>query len=390
MTLRLLFSGLPCGSICAVVLYFAETKEWAPFATLMAVLALAALWCVHVRVHYWREVSVFGKIALDVSWFLALVCAIFLLVLYLSDEFKVISRSGERNCPFVGNEMMPVHVVTLDQWYCTPWDVNQSTAIARAPVSSAAVELTCADTFAGVFGTSIEPHSISCPIGCLRNYQASAVTGCGIYTVDSPLCLAAIHAGVLTDQGGEATVYGRVGVPLFRRCSQNSIVSTERQVIQVNQIVTVTQPAGGYSTFYSSSGAGGGRRLVAAPLVQDQQGVQIPQAFHFNNMDNTREFIWLKRWDKVSSTDPGVEAGKPWTRIQAVVSMRMAGIELTDEKVRLGGYPRQPILGAGTPSGQDGRTGICHIRETSLVCQGQSAGIAQVDFCRPQVKSCPR
>lgn len=384
MNLRLYFSALPCAAVCAIILYYSEQTQWAPFATVTAILFLVICWCLHMRVHYSHQLNVLSKIALDVSWFLALVSGGVLLVLYTTDSIKIISKSGELGCPHADNAMMPVHVLTLDQWYCAPWDLNKTTEISRTPVNSVPVQLSCADTFVSHFGVSIEPHKVFCPVGCLRTYQGSSVIGCGIYTVDSPVCVAAIHAGVLTDQGGEAIVYGRVGVPHFQRCSQNSIVSTERHVTQANQIVSIAQPTGGSSSFFQ---AGSARRLLTTPLVQGSNGVQIPQAFHFNNMDHTREFIWLKRWEKVSSKEPGVEANKPWTRIKAVTSVRMAGIELENEKVRLGEYPQQPLF-SGAQQGQDGGAGECRTFERGVLCRGHGVNLVQLDFCRPQVRTC--
>jgi len=384
MNLRLCFSALPCGLICAVVLYFTERTQWAPFATLMVILTLVICWCLHMRVHYSHQLNVLSKIALDVSWFVALVSGGVLLVLYTTDSIKLISKSGELKCPFADNAMMPVHLLTTDQWYCAPWDLNKTTEITRTPVNSVAAQLSCADTFVSIFGASVEAHKVFCPIGCLRTFQGSSVIGCGIYSVDSPVCVAAIHAGVLTDQGGEATVYGRVGVPHFQRCSQNSIVSTERHVTQANQLVSVSQPTGGSSSFYQ---AGSARRLLTTPLVQGTNGIQIPQAFHFSNMDHTREFIWLKRWEKVSSKEPGVEAGKPWTRVKAVTSVRIAGIELEDEKVRLGEYPKQSLF-SGPQQGTG--TSQCRTSDRGVLCRGHIVNLVQLDFCRPQVKACLR
>mmetsp|Transcript_7976 Transcript_7976/g.18989 ORF Transcript_7976/g.18989 Transcript_7976/m.18989 type:complete len:533 (-) Transcript_7976:72-1670(-) len=388
MNFRLYFSALPCGAICAIILYFTEQTRWAPFATLMAISLMVISWCLHMRVHYSNQMHVVSKIGLDVSWFLSLICGTVLLVLYTTDSVKIISKSNMLNCPYADNAMMPVHVRTLDQWYCAPWDLNTTTEISRTPVNSDSVQLSCTDSFVTMFGVSIEPHKVHCPVGCLRTFQGSSVVGCGIYTVDSSVCVSAIHAGVLTDQGGEAIVYGRVGVPHFQRCSQNSIVSTERGVMQIDEVVSVSQSTSGSLTS-SGSGAGAARRLVTSPFVQGLDGVQIPPAFHFNNMDHTREFIWLKRWEKVSSREAGVQANKPWTRIKAVVSMRMAGIELEEERVRLGEYPQQPLFTEAQP-GQESVAGECRVHERGVLCQGGGAALAQLDFCRPQVKTCPR
>lgn len=269
--------------------------------------------------------------------------------------------------------------------------------VSRTPLNSVPVQLTCSDSFIAAFGVSIEPHVIECPEGCLRAFnpmQGTNVVGCGVYAVDSPVCIAAIHAGALTDTGGQAVIYGRLGVSHFQRCSRNSVTSVDRYVMQAGGSVSVTQPSsgGGSSPFV----VGGGRRMaVTVPTVLDPQGRPVPQAFHFNNdqpggFPQTREFVWLKKYDKVSAGNVGVEAGKPWTQIEATVSLRFAGIELEDEKVRLGQSAPQELF-VQPRSGQvfDARPTECRIRESGVLCKGAGAAVAQLDFCRKEVKECP-
>lgn len=244
------------------------------------------------------------------------------------------------------------------------------------------------------FGVSIESHLVTCPVGCLRNFNTNDgtnVVGCGIYTVDSPICVAAIHAGALTDTGGQITVYGRLGVSVFQRCSRNSISSVERYVTQSGGTVSVTQPtSGGSSTFM----ADGGRRLtVTVPTVLDPQGNTVPQAFHFNNdqpggLPQTHEYVWLKRYEKVDAET--AEDGKPWTQIEATVSLRFAGIELEDERIRIGQTAPQQLFVQPRP-GQvfDVRPSECRIRDSGVACQGAGAAVVQLDFCRKEVKECP-
>jgi len=333
---------------------------------------------------------------LDISWLIALLCVLVLGVLFAVDQLKVVTRSDELSCPYAPNERMPVHVLPLDRWYCAPWDEDKPMLVSRTPVNSVPVQLTCSDSFIAAFGVSIEPHVIECPDGCLRTFnpmQGTNVVGCGVYAVDSPVCVAAIHTGTLTDSGGQATVYGRVGVSHFKRCSRNSVTSVERYVTQTDGSVTVEpQSSSGSSPFL----ADGGRRLaVTVPTVLDPQGRPVPQAFHFNNdqpggLPQTREFIWLKKYDKVSSSNLGVEAGKPWTQIEATLSLRFAGIELEDEKVQLGKGIAQALF-VQPRDGQvfDARPTECRIRESGVMCKGAGAAVAQLDFCRKEVKQCP-
>lgn len=394
MNFRLFFSAMPSGIVSAILLYHSERTQWAPFATVVAVLSTVFVWCLHMRVQYRETLNVLSKILLDISWLIALLCVLVLVLFFAADQLKLLTRSDELMCPYAPNELMPVRVLPLERWYCAPWDEDAPMLVSRAPVNSVPVQLTCSDSFIAAFGVSIEPHVVACPDGCLRTFnpsQGTNVVGCGVYGVDSPVCVAAIHAGALTDTGGQATVYGRVGVSHFKRCSRNSVTSVERYVTQTDGSVTVSQPASGSGS--SPFLTNGGRRLaVTVPSVVDPQGKAVPQAFHFNNdqpggLPQTREFIWLKRYNQVST---GNEAGKPWTQIEATLSLRFAGIELEDEKVRLGqGSPQQLFIQPRPGQVFDARPTECRIRESGVMCKGAGAAVAQLDFCRTEVKQCP-
>jgi hypothetical protein len=391
MNFRLMFSAVPCGIICGILLYYSERTHWAPFATVVAVQCTVFMWCLHMRVTYAQSLNVVSKIALDISWFLGFVCVAILAGFFFTDSLKIITNSDDLNCPYAPNDAMPVLALPLSRWYCVQWTKDEAQQVSRAPINSVPVQVTCTATFVSAFGMSIEPHLIKCPTGCLRNLQGSSLVGCGVYSADSPLCVAAIHAGILNDQGGEITVYGRLGVSQYQRCTRNSLSSSARFVTQSGSTVSIVKPTSGdgSSTFFA-----GGRRLVTVPSVV-ANGVQIPQAFHFNtdlpaHLPQTREFIWLKQYDKAPNNDPSIEDGKPWTRIQATVSLRMAGIELSDEKVTLGQTPHKPLFVVPHP-GQvfDQQPVQCSISEKGVVCTGAGAAVVQLDFCRKDVKQCP-
>jgi len=53
------------------------------------------------------------------------------------------------------------------------------------------------EVFTGDIGTLIVGH---CPDGCID--KEGQIWGTGIYTRDSSICRAAIHAGVIDDSGG--------------------------------------------------------------------------------------------------------------------------------------------------------------------------------------------
>mmetsp|Transcript_6185 Transcript_6185/g.11425 ORF Transcript_6185/g.11425 Transcript_6185/m.11425 type:complete len:561 (-) Transcript_6185:99-1781(-) len=389
MNFRLLFSALPCGIICGVILYHSERTQPAPFATLVAVLINIFVWCFHMRVYYSSSLNVMSRISLDISWFIALICGVFLLVLYLADELQVITNSDGLGCPYTPNDRMPVHVLTLGKWYCAPWS-NKGMELLRAPVNSEPVRLSCSETFVSAFTVSIEPHKFECPVGCLRNYDpglTKAIVGCGVYAADSSICIAAIHAGALTDSGGQGIVYGRLGAASFKGCSRNSISSSSLFVLQEGSGTRVSPPSGGERTFSTGSG---GRRLLTTPAVIGPGGQQVPQAFHFNNLPETREYLWLKSYDKVPSTSAGVEDDKPWTRIEATVSARLAGIELDGDKIRLGSSSGQELFVQPRP-GQVFRSSPaqCSIHNSGVLCNGAGSAVVQLDFCRKEVKECP-
>lgn len=391
MNARLICTTLPCGIICAILVYHSEQTEWAPFLTLTVILFSVFLWCLHMKVHYGYQLNTCSRISLDVSWFVALVGGIVLVLLFSTDSLRAITNSDQLMCPHAANQRMPVFSAVLHRWYCVPWD--SLTHVQRVPVEASPVPIVCSDTFVGVFGISIEAHTVTCPQACLSTFSGqggTTITGCGVYSVDSPICPAAIHAGVLTDAGGEVTLFGRTGVPVFERCSRNSVVTSERRVLQIGDSVSVSAPASGAGSSPYSLPGGGARRLVTTPVILASNGSPMPQAFHFNNFEDTREYIHLKQYEQVPSNFEAVVPGKPWTQIEATVSLRLAGIELEDEKVQLG-EPQVQALFYREAVGQvfDARPVECTIQATGVLCQGNSAAVLMLDFCRPEVKSCP-
>merc|ERR1712224_617291 len=196
--------------------------------------------------------------------------------------------------------------------------------------------------------------------------------------------------------------------------------SDERHVLASGSTVSVTEPSegSGSSSFLNPTGPDGvrrlldmtgrynesdiprgltwaasetARRLITTPLVLGPQNQRVPQAFHFNNLPQVREFIWLKKYEKVSSKAGGIVEGKPWTQIEATVSMRIAGLELIDEAVRLG-KPAFQSLFVVPRKGQvfDEPLPSCTIETNGVLCRGAGSASIQLDFCRPEEKTCPR
>ncbi|HKE17031.1 MAG TPA: LCCL domain-containing protein [Kofleriaceae bacterium] len=63
---------------------------------------------------------------------------------------------------------------------------------------------------------------VSCPAGCASQ---GGLWGSGAYTLDSSVCRAAIHAGVITDDGGNAAVLIEKGRPAYRGSTQHGVQS---------------------------------------------------------------------------------------------------------------------------------------------------------------------
>lgn len=56
--------------------------------------------------------------------------------------------------------------------------------------------------------------TLTCPSGCLA--EGGSVYGSGLYSGDSKICLAAIHAGVIPPQGGKFVLYKAPGQASYR------------------------------------------------------------------------------------------------------------------------------------------------------------------------------
>jgi len=154
MNARLFFSAMPCGIVSAILLYHSEQTQWAPFATVVAVLSTIFFWCLHMRVQYRASLNVLSKISLDISWLLALVCVLIISILFGLDLLKVMTGSEDLGCPYAPNNRMPVKILPLERWYCAPWDEDEPMLVAREPVNEVPVQLTCTDSFIAAFASN--------------------------------------------------------------------------------------------------------------------------------------------------------------------------------------------------------------------------------------------
>jgi hypothetical protein len=72
-------------------------------------------------------------------------------------------------------------------------------------------------------------HRVSCPAGCKTD---APIWGSDPYTSDSPICVAAIHAGLVTERGGEITVVVEDGRPAYRGSKRNGVESRDHGAYQ--------------------------------------------------------------------------------------------------------------------------------------------------------------
>ncbi len=94
-----------------------------------------------------------------------------------------------------------------------------------SPELSSAQDVTCSSRGYDVISTSVSEALVRCPLGCTNSNSAS-IWGTDIYTDDSAICIAAIHAGVLTAEGGV--------VKVIRLDGQSSYLGTERNGISTS------------------------------------------------------------------------------------------------------------------------------------------------------------
>jgi len=71
-----------------------------------------------------------------------------------------------------------------------------------------------------------------CPKHCLD--EIGFVHGTGVYSAKSSICRAAIHAGVISNNGGLIVIVKGPTVEFFQGTSQRGIVSTESKISELS------------------------------------------------------------------------------------------------------------------------------------------------------------
>lgn len=102
------------------------------------------------------------------------------------------------------------------------WTVRITVGQGTPPVSSGGQPATPGTTAVSLRGRNGERFSFHCP----PNLTAAQVWGTDLYTDDSSICTAAVHAGLITLQhGGAVTIEIRPGAPSYNASSRNGISS---------------------------------------------------------------------------------------------------------------------------------------------------------------------
>lgn len=66
-----------------------------------------------------------------------------------------------------------------------------------------------------------------CPPGCTAFKETARLTGSSIYRDDSSICLAAIHNGILSDEGGYLIIGSELGRSSYEGMENNNLVSAK-------------------------------------------------------------------------------------------------------------------------------------------------------------------
>jgi hypothetical protein len=87
---------------------------------------------------------------------------------------------------------------------------------------SAAVQLTCSQNAQTLAGDPGRTYLVNCPASC----TSSTIWGASVYSDDSAVCTAAIHAGVLTAAGGQTVVTIAPGQASYSATTANGVTSS--------------------------------------------------------------------------------------------------------------------------------------------------------------------
>ena len=114
-------------------------------------------------------------------------------------------------------------------------------AVARVAVQAKpagpVIEAGCSYDANQLKGNDGELFQVSCPAGC---EEGKSTWGTGVYSANSPICRAGIHAGAIPVTGGTVTVKLEAGRPAYRGSEQHGIKSDDRS--DYNRSYSVVMP----------------------------------------------------------------------------------------------------------------------------------------------------
>jgi hypothetical protein len=90
--------------------------------------------------------------------------------------------------------------------------------------SGGPIEAGCSFNAGQVQGDPGAVFQIACPPGC---ESTGGLWGTDVYTADSAICRAGIHAGAITPAGGVVTIQIQPGRPAYRGAARNGITSSD-------------------------------------------------------------------------------------------------------------------------------------------------------------------
>jgi hypothetical protein len=97
------------------------------------------------------------------------------------------------------------------------------TAPGSAPSAAGVIEAGCSYDARQLKRKDGDTFEVACPAGC----EKGPAWGTGVYTADSSICRAGIHAGAIPAQGGTVKVRLEPGRPAYRGSLQNGIKSSD-------------------------------------------------------------------------------------------------------------------------------------------------------------------
>lgn len=96
-----------------------------------------------------------------------------------------------------------------------------ATFILSAGTAQAATNISCTDSIKSLNQTATMSFDAACPANCTRG----SVWGSDIYTTDSAICVAAVHSGVISTNGGNVKVALKPGQPSYAGTFANGVTT---------------------------------------------------------------------------------------------------------------------------------------------------------------------